>query len=178
MVTAFFGLQAMFAYAVMGWLPQVLMSAGISRDTAGLMMAVTSLLGVPISLIVAPIAARQRSQSVWVAGTTALGGAGTLGLLLAPGTATWLWVVCIGIGMGVFALAVTLISLRTRTAADTRGLSTMVQSVGYLLAAVGPLVFGMLHGLTGSWNMSLIVLLAGVAVQTVVGLVAGRDRYV
>lgn len=178
MVTVFFGLQAMFAYACMGWLPQVLMSAGVDRTTAGLMMAIASLIGVPISLVVAPVAARRRSQSMWVGGLTAVGVLGVLGLLLAPAAAPWLWIGCLGIGMGVFALAVALISLRTRSAEDTRALSTMSQSIGYLLAAVGPLVFGMLHGLTGSWSVSLVVMLAGVVVQVVVGVIAGRPRYV
>ena len=177
-ITAFFGLQSMFAYEMMGWAPQVLMSAGVSRGEAGAMAAVISVLGVPVSLFLAPVAARQRSQSAWLAGLSLLGAIGVVGLLVAPGAAPWVWSLCIGVGMGVFAIAVALIPLRTRTSTDTRALSTMSQGIGYLLAAVGPLAFGLLHGATGGWTASLILMLAGVAVQTVAGYLAGRPRYV
>jgi CP family cyanate transporter-like MFS transporter len=177
-VTVFFGLQSMFAYEMMGWAPQVLMSAGVSRGEAGAMAAVISVLGVPVSLLLAPIAARQRSQSAWLVTLTLLGAIGVVGLLVAPGAAPWAWSLCIGVGMGVFAISVALIPLRTRNSTDTRALSTMSQGLGYLLAAVGPLAFGLLHGATGSWTASLVLMLAGVAVQAVVGFLAGRPRYV
>ncbi len=177
-VTIFFGLQSMFAYAVMGWAPEVLMSGGVSRSEAGAMLAVMSVIGVPLSLIVAPLAARQRSQSGWLAGVSAVGAIGVVGLIVAPSAAPWAWAVSMGIGMGVFPIAVAVISLRTRTSADTRRLSTMTQGIGYLLAAVGPLLFGILHGVTGSWTASLIAMLVGICLQVVVGVFAGRPQYV
>jgi CP family cyanate transporter-like MFS transporter len=177
-VTGFFGFQSMFAYEMMGWAPQVLMSAGVSRGEAGAMAAVISVLGVPMSLILGPIAARQRSQSGWLVGLSLVGAAGVVGLLVAPGAAPWLWSVCAGLGMGVFAIAVALIPLRTRTSADTRALSTMSQGIGYLLAAIGPLAVGLLHGATGNWTAALVVMLAGIAVQIGFGFFAGRPSYV
>jgi CP family cyanate transporter-like MFS transporter len=177
-VTGFFGLQSMFAYAVMGWAPQVFISAGVSRGEAGAMLAVMSVLGVPLSLVVAPIAARQRSQSAWLSGISVVGLAGVLGLLLAPDAGTWLWAVLLGVGMGVFPVAVAVISLRTRTSRDTRQLSTMTQGIGYLLAAVGPLVFGILHGATGNWTASLLFMFVGIALQIVIGIFAGRPKFV
>jgi CP family cyanate transporter-like MFS transporter len=177
-VTAFFGLQSMFAYAVMGWAPQVLMSGGVSRSEAGAMLAMMSVIGVPLSLLVAPVAARQRSQSGWLSGISAVGAIGVVGLLIAPSSAPWLWAVCLGIGMGVFPIAVAIITLRTRTSADTRRLSTMAQGIGYLLAAVGPLLFGILHGATGGWTASLLIMLVGIGLQVVIGVFAGRPRYV
>lgn len=178
LITVFFGLQAMSAYALMGWLPQVLMAAGISRGTAGVMTALCSVLGVPISLIIVPIAARARSQSLWTAGLCSVGVIGVVGILVAPAAAPWLWIFCVGVGMGVFALAVALISLRSSSAADTRALSTMTQSVGYLIAALGPLCFGLLHAVTGGWAVSLIVLLAILLSEVVIGYFVGRARFV
>jgi CP family cyanate transporter-like MFS transporter len=177
-VTIFFGLQSMFAYAVMGWAPEVLMSGGVSRGEAGAMLAVISVIGVPLSLIVAPLAARRHSQSWWLAGISAVGIIGVVGLLIAPSSAPWLWAVTLGIGMGVFPIAVAVITLRTTTSDDTRRLSTMAQGIGYLLAAVGPLLFGILHGATGGWTASLLLMLAGIVVQVVVGVFAGRPRVV
>jgi CP family cyanate transporter-like MFS transporter len=162
----------------MGWAPQVLMSGGVSRSEAGAMLAMMSVIGVPLSLLVAPVAARQRSQSGWLSGISAVGAIGVVGLLIAPSSAPWLWAVCLGIGMGVFPIAVAIITLRTRTSADTRRLSTMAQGIGYLLAAVGPLLFGILHGATGGWTASLLIMLVGIGLQVVIGVFAGRPRYV
>ena len=54
----------------------------------------------------------------------------------------------------------------------------MSQSVGYVIAAFGPVAFGALHSLTGGWIASLALVLAVLAALTIVGVFAGRDRYV
>ncbi|WP_223199023.1 CynX/NimT family MFS transporter [Solihabitans fulvus] len=175
-ITAFFGLQSLLAYAVMGWLPQVLQDAGVDKTTSGVLLAVTMVLGVPISLLVPPIAARWSSQTpmVLMLGTTAF--AGVAGLAFAPAAAPGLWVVLVGIGMGMFPLALTMISLRTKSSADTARLSAMAQSIGYLVSASGPFLFGVLHGLTGGWTVSLVGLLVVVTLIIGLGSIAGRPR--
>jgi len=177
-VSGLFGLQAFVAYTVMGWLPEVLASAGVGRTTAGLLLGLTNLLGVPISLVVPTLAARCRSQSGWAVGLVCFGITGMLGLLLAPSAAPTLWTVLIGIGIGLFPLALTLITLRSSNPADTARLSVMAQSVGYLIAALGPFLFGMLHGETGGWAASLLLVLAAQGVLAVLGVLAGRPRTV
>jgi CP family cyanate transporter-like MFS transporter len=177
-VTVFFGLQAFVAYIVMGWLPQVLMDAGVSRGDAGLLLGLISLLAVPISLTVPPIAARQGNQSWWIAGLGVFCFAGILGLVLAPSAAPLLWSVLVGIGMSVFSLALTVIALRARTGEGTARLSGMAQGFGYLLAALGPFLFGMLHELTGSWTVPLVMVLGVIVVQVGFGAFAGRRRFV
>jgi CP family cyanate transporter-like MFS transporter len=54
----------------------------------------------------------------------------------------------------------------------------MAQGFGYLLAAAGPLVFGLLHDATGGWTAPLAVLLVVLVAQTVAGAIAGRPRHV
>jgi MFS transporter, CP family, cyanate transporter len=177
-VTLFFGLQACLAYVVMGWLPQVLIDAGVSRGDAGLLIGLASMIGLPVSLIVPPLAARQGRQSCWIVGLGVFGFAGVVGVMLAPGAAPLLWSILIGIGMSVFSLALTTIALRSRTGGDTARLSGMAQGFGYLLAAVGPFLFGFLHDLTGGWTLPFVLLLAVVAAQMVFGVLAGRPGYV
>lgn len=176
-VTLFFGFQSCLAYIVMGWLPQVLMDAGVSRGDAGLLLGLVSVLGLPISLVVPPLAARQGSQSWWSAGLGVCGFAGVTGVMLAPGAAPLLWSVLLGIGMSVFSLALTTIALRSRTSHDTARLSGMAQGLGYLLAAAGPFLFGLLHDVTGGWTVPLAMVLTVVAGQLVFGVLAGRPRY-
>jgi CP family cyanate transporter-like MFS transporter len=177
-VTAFFGLQAFYAYAAMGWFPQVLMDAGVPRDDAGLLFGLVSLIAVPISLFVAPMAARQRGQGGWIVTLGVFGFAGTAGLLLAPAWSPLLWSVLVGLGMSVFSLALTVIALRARTGADTARLSGMAQGFGYLFAALGPFLFGLLHDVAGGWTVPLAMLLGLLLVQMAFGVLAGRHRFV
>ncbi|MFT7838384.1 MFS transporter [Saccharothrix sp. BKS2] len=176
-ITVFFGLQSLLAYTVMGWLPQILVdAAGVDRATAGLLLAVTMVLGVPVSLVVPPLAARRPGQSGLVAVLGALSVLGVLGLAVAPAAAPALWVVLIGVGMGMFPLALVMISLRTSSGADTARLSAMAQSIGYLISAAGPFAFGVLRGATGTWTTSMLVLVGLLVLLTALGWVAGRPR--
>ncbi|RLK55562.1 CynX/NimT family MFS transporter [Actinokineospora cianjurensis] len=177
-VTVFFGLQALVAYVIMGWLPEVLIEAGVDRTTAGLYLAICTLFGVPTGLLLPPLAVRMRSQSLLIVVLTLIGGLGIVGLLVAPSAAPLAWTVLAGFGMGVFPLVITVIALRTEDPADTASLSAMAQSLGYLIAACGPFLFGLLRGLTGGWTASLVLVLVVTAIQAVFGYAAGRPRTV
>ena len=177
-VTLFFGCQSFLAYIVMGWLPQVFIDNGVSKLEAGTLVGLVSLIGVPVSLIATPLAARSSSQSAWIIGLGVIGSAGAVGLLIAPAAAPWVWSTLIGFGMSAFSLALAVIALRARDAEDTAQLSGMAQGFGYLIASAGPFLFGMLHDITHSWTAPFVLFLAVYAVQIVAGAVAGRDRYV
>src|SRR5690606_24934936 len=71
-----------------------------------------------------------------------------------------------------------LFALRARDAAQAAALSGMGQSLGYVLAGLGPLVFGALHDLTGDWTVPLLLVTAAIGVQGVLAFGAGRVRYV
>lgn len=177
-VTGFFGAQSCFAYIMMGWMPQVLVDAGVGRGIAGLLMGLVSLLGLPVSLIVPPMVTARGGLGFWCVGLGALGISGLTGLMLAPASAPLLWAVLIGLGMSVFSLALTAITLRARTGADTASLSGMAQGLGYLLAAIGPFLFGLLHDMTGGWTVPLSMVIVIVVGQLVFGWYAGKPRYV
>lgn len=177
-VTLFFGCQAFLAYIVMGWLPEVFIDNGVSKSDAGLLLGLVSVLAVPISLIIPPLAARQKNQSGWIVGLGVLGFIGMVGLLIDPSFSPLLWSVLVGIGMSVFSLGLTVIALRARNAEDTARLSGMVQGLGYLIASAGPFLFGLLHEMTAGWTVPWIMVLVVYSVQMVAGALAGRNRYV
>ncbi|MEU8967284.1 MFS transporter, partial [Streptomyces sp. NPDC048491] len=56
--------------------------------------------------------------------------------------------------------------------------SGMAQTVGYLLAAVGPLAAGAVHQATGGWTIPIALVLGVCAAALAVGLFAARDRTV
>jgi MFS transporter, CP family, cyanate transporter len=178
-VTAFFGLQAFVAFAVMNWLPLALMDRDVSRTDAGLLLGLLSIVALPVSLLVPPMAGRARGQSGWILALSGCGAAGLVGLLLVPTTGPWQvlpWVLLIGLGMSVFSLALTVIALRASSAARTADLSGMAQGIGYVIAGTGPFLVGLLHETTGGWTVPFAVLLAVVVAQAVTGALAGRAR--
>jgi MFS transporter, CP family, cyanate transporter len=174
----FFGCQSLNAYIVVGWLPSMLADAGLDRETAAWSLAAASVLSIPMSLLVPWLTARRGGPHLPVLLTTACYAGGYLGLLGAPGHWPWLWAVLLGAGNGALSLAVTLIGLRSRHPRSTAALSAFVQGAGYLLAIAGPLLFGLLHQLGGSWRPPLLAALATLAVQLVAGLRAGAGRRV
>lgn len=173
----FFGLQSLQAYAVFGWLPQIFRDAGFSAATAGLLLGVTTATSIPISLVLPGLTARGRHQSQIIVALCASYVAGYLGLIQWPREVPWLWALLVGVGTGIFPLALTLISLRARTSEGTAALSGFAQSLGYLLAGVGPLMMGVLYGATGGWTVPLVVLIVLVIPQGVGGLLASRERF-
>ncbi|KAA0086790.1 MFS transporter [Mycolicibacterium sp. P9-64] len=177
-VTLFLGAQGFLAYIVMGWLPQVFIDSGVSKVSAGMLVGLVSLVGVPVALVLLPLAARQASQSAWIVGIGLFGMAGIVGVLVAPAAQPVLWSLLIGVGMGVFSMALAVIALRSRDAADTARLSAMAQGFGYLIAGLGPFLFGLLHDVSGHWTVPWIMFLVVYAAQIVVGALAGRDRVV
>ena len=177
-VTLFFGCQAFMAYIVMGWLPQVFIDNGIDQMQAGLLVGLTSLVGVPVALVISPLAARSPNQSGWIVGLGVIGFVGALGVMLAPAAQPVLWSMLIGVGMGAFSVGLAVIALRARTAGDTAQLSGMAQGFGYLIAGTGPFLFGMLHDVSHGWTVPWLMFLAVYVVQIVAGALAGRARYV
>jgi len=173
----FFALQSAGFYATLAWLPSIYQSHGASAAHAGLLLSLTMIVGLPMALTVPPLARRWGDQRPLVIACCALLAVGWAGVLTAPMSAPYLWVVLIGLGQsGAFPLALMLIVARAGDVAHTEALSTMTQSVGYTLAALGPLAVGAIHGAAGSWTPSLILLIALVAPLILLGIAAARDR--
>nr|WP_241833130.1 MFS transporter [Streptomyces caatingaensis] len=177
-LAVFFGLQATGAYITMGWLPQIFRDAGVGAGTAGLLAAVTMLVGVPFSLLLPGIAARVRNQGFVALALVACGLAGYAGLRFAPAAGCWAWAVLLGIANSSFPLALTMIGMRARTGAGVVRLSAFAQSVGYLLSVPGPLLVGRLYQATGGWDLPVALLAALLVPQAVAAVLAGRDRSV
>ena len=74
-----------------------------------------------------------------------------------------------------FALALTLIVLRSPTPLVAARLGGVAQCLGYLLAALGPLVLGALHDATGGWTWPVALLLAVLVPMTWFGWGAARS---
>ena len=178
-VTLFMGLQSLAYYVTLTWLPEILRDEGLSVARAGWMLGLSQAVAI-VTMFLAPVlAGRRSSQQDVVVAAAALSAAGILGLLVAGGTATALWIVLLGLGQGAcFSLALAFFALRAPDPEYAAALSGMAQSVGYLLAAFGPALFGVLRDATHAWTIPLELLLAVVVCLLIAGLGAARDAHV
>ena len=151
----------------------------MSAARAGWMLALTQAVGIMTMFLAPVIAGRRPSQQGVVVVAVALSGAGTLGLLVAGSVASVLWVMLLGLGQGAcFSLALTFFALRAPDSEHAAALSGMAQSVGYLLATVGPFLFGLLRDATHAWTVPLALLFTVVVGLLITGLGAARDTHV
>ncbi|HKV18027.1 MAG TPA: MFS transporter [Mycobacterium sp.] len=178
-VSVFMALQSLLYYALIAWLPSILVDTGMPPRDAGATAAVMSIAGMALSFLVPIVAMRIRSQRSLVALSTASFGIGLVGLIVAPGAAAMWWMLALGVGQGTgIALALSLLVLRTRTAGEAAQLSGMAQTLGYLVAAAGPLMFGIAHDHTGRWTAALVASLVITAVMLAAGWAAGTPAFV
>ena len=174
----FFGFQSLQAYSVFGWFAQVYRDAGFSAGTAGLLLGVITAMSIPLSFWLPAYAARMENQTWLIAGLVACYPVGYVGLILAPVAGAWVWAVLVGVAASVFPVVLTLIGLRARTSEGTAALSGFTQSVGYLIAAIGPFGMGLLYDLTGGWTVPLVGLIVLVVPQLLAGLAVARPSYI
>jgi CP family cyanate transporter-like MFS transporter len=179
MITLFFGLQSLNVYVVVNWLPSIYQDHGYSDSAAGGLLALLVVLQLPVALVVPSIATRLRRQHGLVIAIVAASAIAFLGILLSPTKPTVLWLVFLAFAQGAaFPWTLVLLVMRARRHEHTAQLSTMMQSIGYVIAGVGPLVFGALHAVTNSWRGPLIFVLALLVPELVVGLRAASPGYV
>ncbi|GAA3228311.1 MFS transporter [Nonomuraea helvata] len=172
-VTAFMGLQSLGFYVVVTWLPQVFQDNGMSAASAGWLLFLFQAVAVLTSLAVPGAMRWAQNQRALATICSAVMLLGYLGLFVAPGLAL-LWSIVLGLGGGAcLVLALAFMSLRAQDASMAGALSAMAQSIGYLLAAVGPVVFGLLHTMSSGWQAPIMLMCVAAAGQTIVALVAG-----
>lgn len=177
--SGFMALQSLLYYALVAWLPSILVDAGMTLRSAGATAAVMSIAGMGMSFVVPIAAMRMHSQRSLVALSAASFAVGLIGMIVSPATAALWWMLALGVGQGTgIALALSFLVLRTRTATAAARLSGMTQTLGYLIAAGGPLMFGIAHDCTGRWTAALVASLAIAVVMLAAGWVAGSPGFI
>ena len=174
LLAAYFSLQALLSYVVMGWLPSIAHDAGIPPERSGLLLGIAMAVGVPATVVVVSLARGARRMRIGFVLVAAAGAAALTGLLLAPAALPEIWAALLGFGMCAFPLVLALIAGFGESAAETARVSSVVQSVGYSIATLGPLGAGAVHQLTGSWSMVLVALACCTVLQGGIGLALTR----
>jgi CP family cyanate transporter-like MFS transporter len=173
----FFALQSIQAYVIVGWVPSYLRDEGLSAAAAGLLLGVNQLLVIPVHAVVPALTVRRHLQRPLVVAFVGAYVVGWAGLWAAPGAAV-VWMAVLSVGLGAFAMVLALLAMRARTPQSTAALSTVVQGWGYIMASGGPLLVGVVLGLTGSFVGLFAVGLVAAAGMLVTGWLVTRERYV
>ncbi len=171
-----FTVSSISAYAGYALLPPLLReTAGVGEAEAGALLALLGFLGLPLAALGPMLAARLRTPTPLLVASTALFTVAYGGLLLAPTGPTLLWMAALGLGYITFPMCLALFALRSRTPETASVVSGAVQSIGYAVAAVAPLLLGGLRDATGSWSAAIVVLLVvGLGNLVAVPLLARR----
>lgn len=178
-VAVFLGLQSLTFYVILAWLPDILQSRGLSESAAGWMLSLSQGTGVLGTLIVPWMAGRRNDQRSIVLLLIIMEALSIVTLLITGSFGVAVWVSLLGFALGgSFGLALLFIVLRSEGAEEATELSGMAQSVGYLLAATGPVLMGAIYDMSGSWNIPLLVLLLILVIKGIFGNYAAKPEQV
>lgn len=178
-ISVFMGIQSLVYYCLVALLPSFLIDYGMKEAETGVILSVIQLAMLPIMFVSPIVATKMRDQKlmIYLVGLMMFVGIGMLTFLKAE----YIYFTAILIGMAsglAFSLAILFFSLKSKTMDGTIKISGKAQSVGYLIAAFGPPVFGVLHDWDMSWKSSFYFLLVMIIVMTIFGLKAARPHYI
>ncbi|MDO1563839.1 MFS transporter [Neisseria sp. MVDL20-010259] len=158
-ISVFMGIQSLSFYAMVNFLPSVLIEKGMTPLTAGACVSLfqaSSLIGV---LAASFWFGRSNKKQLFNLTSAVFMFAGIAGLWLGSTPTMWLWAALTGIGgSAAFSISLMLFALRTDNTYEAASLSGMAQTVGYSIAIIGPLGMGVLYDWLGSWSVSMTAL--------------------
>lgn len=178
-ISIFMGLQSLVYYSLISWLPAVLGDYGMQGNEPGWILFIIQISMIPITFVGPIIANKMKDQKAMIVFIFIL--MLTSVLMFAWLRSEWIYVtaVLLGLSNGLsFSLSILFFSLRTRSSANAIKISGMAQSVGYLIAAFGPAVFGKLHDFDPSWKWSFYFLGLSITTMFYFGMKAARRKFV
>ena len=173
------GLQSLIFYCCTAWLPDIYINQGLNAETAGWMGSIMQLSQIPMTFLIPIIASKLNNQRPIVIFFTICYLIGFVGVWMEWTSLAVLWMIFLGFAGGAsFGLVLMFFTLRTQTAFEAAELSGFAQSIGYFVAAVGPVLFGYLHDQAGSWSLPLLLFIMISVLLFVASFVSAKNRYV
>ena len=169
-VTVLMAAQSFLFYCFVAWLPSILVERSVDPVTAGYYTFGYQLMGIPASFLIPSLAGKLKDQKklILLLGLVYSGAFATVLFGQSPAVLLIGTLLCGFCTNSCFSLCMVLIPLRTSSPDEAAKLSGMVQSIGYGVAAAGPLIMGILYDAVGSFRIPLLIL-AAVAL-TITGL--------
>lgn len=175
----FFGLESMIFYGSFSWLPTILLTKDFSLATAGFSIAISGLIGSAVGLFFPHWISKTTDLRVVLAAISALTGFSFFMMTIQEGSILILWLCLSNIGISMaFPACLLLTSIKSESPETTRNLSTMMQSIGYIISATGPFYVSSIFEIFDSWNIALYAIVFLTLLQLIFGLVVGKPSKV
>lgn len=179
-----FGGQSVLNYTIVAWLPVLMAYHNVSAGKIGLVMAVYSLMGIPVYLTMPRLLTQLGSTGIRVLILLA-GGCGVAagGMLFFQNTAAVTFWLAEGILVGAatcffFIYSMTMFGLKTNDPMMTAKLSGMAQAGGYFVAALGPSLYGIAYRFNPVGTPQNIVYIFMIVLATAAALIIQRIKRV
>ena len=163
-IMIFGGLQSLFFYTTITWLPTMATQAGAGEANAGILASVFTLTSIPFSMIVPSLITKlaDRNRHLMLVITVLAGFVGVAMLLVNTDSFVYWLVLNLLIGSSasvLFPYMMVAFSMKASTHEKTAQLSGLAQTGGYIFAALGPVLFGSSKQLFNSWTPAILILL-------------------
>lgn len=176
-VALFMGVQSLIFYCMVAWVTTIMQSKGFSLSEATFLNTMYMWLGIPGSFLLPIIAGRRKSQT-GIALAMGVPNVISMILIMVSGSLPVVAVSIMVTGLfqgGYFSLAMAMFGLKTSSGQEASLLSGFSQSIGYLLAAIGPTLLGATFDLSGGWTIALVLLVIFGILMTIFAALAGRE---
>ncbi len=178
-ISIFMGIQSLVYYCLVALLPTLLIDYGMTKTEAGWVFSVLQLAMLPAMLFSPVLATKMNNPKVMIYMTSVLYILGISMFIFFKAKYSYISAILIGIAGGfAFSLSILFFSLRSKTMAGTIKISGMAQSIGYLIAAFGPPIFGKLYDVDSTWNYSLYFLFLCIILMTFFGKNATKPLFI
>lgn len=173
------GFQSMIFYTTAAWFPEMFRAQGLTAAQAGLMFSVMQIAQIPITFLTPIIAGKLKDQRPIVAIFAMLYIIGFAGLLAGWTSLSIVWMILIGFAGGAsFSMCMMFFSLRARDSFEAADLSGFAQSLGYLIAAIGPVLYGYLYEQAANFHSANIIYIVAVTICIFASFIAAKNRFV
>ncbi|BBJ67478.1 MFS transporter [Enterobacter sp. 18A13] len=167
----FFGVGTGAYMLVLAWLPPLYIQAGWTARSSGYMLAWLTLTEVVAGFVVSALIGKFPDRRVPLIAVLLLLLAGLLCLVFSPGTTPVLSTLLLGTGIGaLFPLSLIVTFDHARTPAQAGKLLSKVQGGGYMIAALMPLIAGIVRDSSVSLTSAWLIMSAGVVLLIVIAL--------
>lgn len=173
------GFQSMIFYTTAAWVPEMFKEQGMTAAQAGIMFSIMQVSQIPMTFITPILAGRLKDQRPVVAMFAVFYIIGFTGLIMGWTDYSVVWMILLGAAGGAsFSMCMMFFSLRSRDSFEAADLSGFAQSLGYLIAAVGPVLYGFIHDVYQSYDAANIMYIFVVTISLTASFIAAKDRYV
>ena len=157
------------------WFPTILTTKGFTLKEAAIAVSISGLIGSAVGLAVPHYVAKIKDQRLIIALVTLLSTVSFFMITIQSGRILYLWLTLSNIGISIiFPIVLMQSGFKSDSPEATRNLSTMFQSLGYMLSATGPYILGKVYDSSGSWDTAMHVVVGITFIQLFFGIVVGK----